>query len=65
MHTEDEKLIKEAIALLKKTNSLEFAQKKAREIISKAWRDIEPTLKNSAAKQKLKAFADYLVDREF
>lgn len=65
MHTTDEKLIKEAIALLKKSNSLEYAQKRATEIISRAWRDIGPILKESPAKAKLKAFADYLVEREF
>jgi geranylgeranyl pyrophosphate synthase len=40
MHTTDEALIKEAITLLRKTNSLAFAQQKAREIISGAWQGI-------------------------
>jgi geranylgeranyl pyrophosphate synthase len=65
MHTTDEKLIREAIAILRSTNSLDFAKGKARELISAAWKDIEPSLRNNAAKGKLKAFADYLVDREF
>lgn len=65
MHTTDEKLIREAIAILRSTNSLDFAKGKARELISAAWKDIEPSLRNNAAKSKLKAFADYLVDREF
>jgi len=65
MHTTDDGLIREAIALLKKTDSLTFAQRKARELIQKAWADIAPSLKESPAKTKLAAFANYLVEREF
>jgi len=65
MHTTDETLIKEAIEIMKKNGSITYAQKFARDIITKAWTDVESFLAPSEAKQKLKAFADYLIEREF
>jgi len=65
MHTTDENLIKEAIEILSKNHSITFAQKMAKDIIRKAWSDVESFLPPTDAKKKLKAFADYLIEREF
>ncbi len=64
MHTSDRKLIREAIDIIKKYESIEYAKKKAREIVSNAWKDLDPLLRPSNAKDSLKLFADYLIERE-
>ncbi len=64
MHTNDETLIREAIDLVKKTSSIEYCKKKAADIVREAWKELEPLLKKSDAKEALKAFADYLVQRK-
>jgi geranylgeranyl pyrophosphate synthase len=61
--TSDRKVIQEAIDILKSTGSMEYSLGVARDIISKAWANIEPLLPENAAKAKLKVFADYLVNR--
>ncbi len=63
-HPEDQESIAEAIQSLKKNGSIEFARKKAKELVKEAWKKLEPELKKSQAKQLLKAFADYLIERK-
>lgn len=64
-HTSDSKLADEAISILKKYNSIEYAKKKAKDIVLNAWREVEPLLKDSKAKKKLKGFAYFLIERDF
>ncbi len=64
MHTFDEKIIGEAIGIVKKYDSIEYAKQKAREIVKSAWKNLDPFLRQSSAKESLKAFADYLIERE-
>ncbi len=64
MHTKDRKLIEEAIGIIKGAGSVEYAKEFARKMVRDAWRDADPLLKESAAKKKLKAFADFMVERE-
>ncbi|MBL7206008.1 MAG: polyprenyl synthetase family protein [Candidatus Aenigmarchaeota archaeon] len=64
MHTTDKKLIGEALDILKKSGSVEYAKEKAKEIVKSAWLEVNDILEESDAKQKLKAFADFLVERE-
>jgi geranylgeranyl diphosphate synthase type I len=64
MHTKDQKLIKEAIAIIKRHGSIEYAKEFARKIVRDAWKGVEPLLAESKAKQKLKAFANFMVERE-
>ena len=54
----------EAIDIIKSTNSIAHAAKVARDIVAEAWKDVETSLPDTPAKLKLKAFADYLVERE-
>jgi geranylgeranyl diphosphate synthase type I len=63
-HTRDKKLIKEAIDILKKYDSIDYAKKIARELVSDAWKEIDPLLPESDAKRKLKSFAAFLIERD-
>eukprot|EP01124_Arcella_intermedia_P032867 TRINITY_DN774_c0_g1_i1.p1 TRINITY_DN774_c0_g1~~TRINITY_DN774_c0_g1_i1.p1 ORF type:complete len:451 (-),score=78.11 TRINITY_DN774_c0_g1_i1:342-1511(-) len=61
--TSDALIIKEAIDIMKSTNSLVHSKQVASDIISNAWKEIEPLLPETPAKYKLKVFADYLINR--
>ncbi len=64
MHTDDVGLKREAIELMEKSGSLDYASGVAREIILGAWSAVEPKLKQSKSKALLKDFANYLVERK-
>ena len=64
MHTTDKKLIKEAIEILKKYNSFESSKKVAKEIVQNSWEEVNDFLPESKAKEKIKAFANFLIERE-
>lgn len=64
MKTNDAELIHEAISILKRNKSIEFAQKKMRGLITEAWTELVNVLPPSAAVAKLKALVDYLIERE-
>ncbi len=63
MHTSDQQLREEAIGIINKYNSIEHAKEYAREIVKKSWSDVDKLLPSSTAKEKLRAFAHYLVER--
>lgn len=63
-HTNDRKKIQEAIGIITKYKSMEYAKSAAREIISSAWADADKILKDSPAKTNLKKFAEFLINRE-
>jgi len=64
MHTKDQKIRDNAIEIIKKYGSIEYAKEKARSLIKKAWGEIDNILPESDAKEKLKAFAYYLIERK-
>jgi len=64
MHTKDQKLRDEAIAIMKKYGAIEYAKERAKKLVKDAWGDIEKMLPESDAKKKLKAFAYYLIERK-
>jgi geranylgeranyl pyrophosphate synthase len=64
MHTTDQKLRNEAINIIKSHGSIEYAKKYARKIVEESWEEIDGLLPSSRAKKKLKAFADYLIERK-
>lgn len=64
MHTSDENLIREAIEIMRSNNSIEFASKKAEELMVNAWRKIDSLIPDSIAKLKLKALVDFLISRK-
>ncbi len=61
-NTEEE--IIEAISILERYGSLDYARKRAREIVAKAWKEAEPLLKEGNAKELLKEFVYYLIERK-
>ncbi|MBU0636359.1 polyprenyl synthetase family protein [Candidatus Micrarchaeota archaeon] len=63
-HPEDQATIVEAILILKKNNSIEYAKEKARTLVKNAWQQLDTRLEESQAKKTLKSFADYLIERE-
>jgi len=64
MHTTDQRSIDEAILLIKKYGSIEYAKDFARNLVEESWREIDGLIPPSSAKGKLRAFANYLVERK-
>jgi geranylgeranyl pyrophosphate synthase len=65
MHTRNKKLIGQAIGIIKKYNGVALANKVAVKLLNKAWAEIEPLLKPSQAKETLRAFTKYLIERKW
>lgn len=63
IHTRDEKLITEALGILKKYGGVDYAKGVAKEMVRNTWKEVDSILKPSDAKEKLKKFVDYLVER--
>jgi geranylgeranyl pyrophosphate synthase len=63
MHTSDQKLRDEAIAIMQKYNAIGHVKQTASQIVQESWNDAEKLLPESEAKEKLKAFAEFLIKR--
>jgi len=63
-HTSDQKLRDEAISIIKRYGSIEYAKGFAQNMIEESWKEIDKLLQPSDAKEKLRAFAHYLVERK-
>lgn len=63
MHTKDKDLIKEAIAIITKYDSKEYATKIAIDLVKNAWDDIDKSIPDSDAKSKIKELTEFLIDR--
>jgi len=63
MHTSDQKLRDEAIAVMKKYGSIDFVRQFAKDIVKQSWKKAERLLAPSDAKQMLNAFAEFLIER--
>ncbi|MEA2089387.1 MAG: polyprenyl synthetase family protein [Thermoproteota archaeon] len=64
MHTTDQKLRDEAINLMKKYGAIEYAKRSAQALVKESWKEVDKLLSPSKAKEKLKAFSTYLVERK-
>ncbi|MCK4440241.1 polyprenyl synthetase family protein [Candidatus Bathyarchaeota archaeon] len=64
MHTSDQKLRDEAIAITQKYGSAEYVKQFARKMVEESWNEVEKLLPASDAKEKLKAFAKFLIERK-
>lgn len=64
-HTSNPNVAKEAISIMEKYDSVGYAKQKAKELVLDAWKGVEPILKDSPAKKKLKDFAYFLIERDF
>jgi geranylgeranyl pyrophosphate synthase len=64
LHTSNQKLRNEAIMIMQNYDSIEYAKKKAETMVMQCWNEIEPLLPGSEGKEKLKAFATFLIERK-
>jgi geranylgeranyl pyrophosphate synthase len=64
MHTTRKELRDEAIAIMQKYGSIEYAKKKAKEMVEKRWKEVDSLLPASEGKEKLKTFAVFLIERK-
>jgi len=63
MKTKDEVLLKEAVQILQEEGSIEYAVNAAKQIMDRAWKDIEGSLPEGQAKDDLYDFSQYLIKR--
>lgn len=64
MHTSDQRLRYEAIRIMRQCGSIEYAKQFAKQLVTDSWKQVDRLLSPSQAKEKLKAFADYLIERK-
>jgi len=64
LHTTDQKVRDEAIGIIQRYGSIEYAKEFARNMVKESWNEVDQLLPPSEAKEKLRAFADYLVERK-
>jgi len=55
---------REAIEIIQKYDSVEYAKEVAKKIMSEAWQEADKLLKPSPAKNRLKEFVYYLIERQ-
>lgn len=65
LHTRDESLIKEAIAIMEKYGAIDYAKDFSKKMVKDAWADVNNLIPENPAKNTLKSFVDFLVDREY
>jgi len=63
MHTSDQKLRNEAIALMQKYHAIKHTAQTAEKIVSDSWTEVEQLLPTLEAKEKLKTFSEFLIKR--
>lgn len=63
MHTSDQTLRDEAIALMQKYHAINHVNSTASRIVKESWSEVDELLPESEAKKKLKAFAEFLIRR--
>ena len=63
MHTSDQKLRDEAIAIMQKYGAMEHVKQSAEQMVKESWSETEKLLPTAVAKEKLKAFAEFLIKR--
>jgi geranylgeranyl pyrophosphate synthase len=63
MHTKEQKLRDEAIAIMQKYEAMEYVGHKADKMVEESWKEVDRLLKPSPGKEKLKAFAEFLIKR--
>lgn len=64
MHTDEQRLRDEAIEIMERYDAIEYAKNYARKIVKESWESVAILLPASSAREKLRAFADYLVERK-
>ena len=49
---------------MEKYGAIDYAKNFAKKLVEESWKEIEELLPSSNAKEKLKAFAKYLIERK-
>jgi geranylgeranyl pyrophosphate synthase len=63
MHTSDQNLRNEAIVLMQKYGAIEYVKATAEQMVLDSWSEVDRLLPTPEAKEKLKAFAEFLIKR--
>ena len=63
--TDDLKLLTEAVAILDKYKVIENAEKDAKNILERAWRKLDPLVRDSMVKLNLRAFSWFVLERTY
>jgi len=63
MNTKNKELIKEAIEIINKYNVMNYAGNIAKILVENAWNELDSVIRKSEAKDKLKMFADFVINR--
>ncbi len=63
MHTSDQRLRDEAIAIMQKYGAMKHVKQTAEHMVTESWNEAEKLLPTPQAKEKLKAFAEFLIQR--
>ena len=63
MHSSSQKIRDEAIGIMEKYGSLDYVRILARKMVKESWEKVEECLNNREGKEKLKAFAEFLIER--
>ncbi|MDH7564611.1 MAG: polyprenyl synthetase family protein [Candidatus Bathyarchaeota archaeon] len=64
MHTSSQKLRDEAISIMEKYGSIDYVKRLAESMVNQSWSEVEKLLPPSGARQKLVAFAEFLIERK-
>ncbi len=64
MHSSDQRVRDEAIKIVEKYGSIEHVRKTAKTIVDKSWVELDKRFPNTKGKEKLKAFAEFLIERK-
>jgi geranylgeranyl pyrophosphate synthase len=64
-HTSDRLKIQEAIDIMKKYSSIDYAKNFARSLVMDAWKEARPCMKDNSAKKELEAFVMFAVERGY
>jgi geranylgeranyl pyrophosphate synthase len=63
LHSLDQKLKDEAIAIMEEHDSINYVKRTANKMVQESWKEVEKLLPTSDGKEKLKAFAEFLIER--
>ncbi|MGC9310852.1 MAG: polyprenyl synthetase family protein, partial [Candidatus Aenigmatarchaeota archaeon] len=63
-HTDDLEERAEAIGIIEKYGAIDYSKERARQIVRDAWVETDELLEESPAKDKLKEFVNYLIERK-
>ena len=64
MHSKDPSVIMESVGIMENYKALEYSKETARRLMKEGWDALDKNLPASTAKEKLRAFANFLIERD-